>query len=76
MYYIHRIPFYSKVIQKRKKILMEDNSSSQETDGNENISRRKQAFLDTLLTATVDSKPLTVQDIFEEVSTFMFEVCS
>ncbi|KAL5285735.1 hypothetical protein ACFFRR_007423 [Megaselia abdita] len=67
--------FQEEVIEKRRKILMEDSNSSQETttDGNENITRRKRAFLDTLLTATVDNKPLTVQDIFEEVSTFMFE---
>lgn len=56
---------------------MEETSSSLEmtSDGNGNNTRRKRAFLDTLLTATVDDKPLTVQDIFEEVSTFMFEVC-
>ena len=39
------------------------------------MSKRKQGFLDTLLSSTVDGKPLTTQDLFEEVSTFIFEAC-
>lgn len=35
--------------------------------------RQKLAFLDTLLTATIDGRPLTNQEIYEEVSTFIFE---
>ncbi|XP_068145393.1 probable cytochrome P450 4e1 [Drosophila tropicalis] len=37
------------------------------------VGRPKMAFLDNLLTAEVEGKPLTFQQIFEEVSTFMFE---
>lgn len=31
------------------------------------------AFLDTLLSSTIDGRPLIRQEIYEEVSTFMFE---
>lgn len=67
--------FYFKVIEMRRRILMEEENTSQEmTSDGVDVKRRKRAFLDTLLTATVDDKPLTLQDIMEEVSTFMFEV--
>ncbi|KAL5285736.1 hypothetical protein ACFFRR_007424 [Megaselia abdita] len=35
--------------------------------------KRKMAFLDNLLTAEIDNRHLTFQEIFEEVSTFLFE---
>lgn len=37
--------------------------------------RKRTAFLDMLLTATVDGRPLTDQEIGDEVSTFVFAVC-
>lgn len=37
------------------------------------FSRKKMAFLDTLLSSKVDGRPLTSQELYEEVSTFMFE---
>lgn len=35
--------------------------------------KRKMAFLDNLLTAEIDNRHLAFQEIFEEVSTFLFE---
>jgi len=35
--------------------------------------KKKQVFLDLLLNSTIDGKPLSDQDISEEVDTFMFE---
>lgn len=49
--------------------------ASQVDDEIMDATRPKMAFLDNLLTAKVDDKPMTFEDIFEEVSTFMFEVC-
>lgn len=37
------------------------------------LPRKKMAFLDTLLSSTIDGRPLIRQEIYEEVSTFMFE---
>lgn len=37
------------------------------------FSKRKMAFLDTLLSSTIDGRPLNTQEIYEEVSTFIFE---
>lgn len=45
------------------------NTQSAESD----FKKPKMAFLDTLLSSTVDGRPLTIQEIYEEVSTFMFE---
>lgn len=37
------------------------------------FSRKKMNFLDTLLSSTIDGRSLTQQEVYEEVSTFMFE---
>lgn len=60
------------IIDKRRDMLktLDKNKLKLDVDGK----RPKMAFLDNLLTAEVDGKPLTFQEIFEEVSTFMFEV--
>lgn len=68
--------FTDSVIQKRRKQLQQDKQlGSVEFDLNEAdmYSKRKQTFLDLLLNVTVDGKPLSDEDIREEVDTFMFE---
>ncbi|XP_061388493.1 cytochrome P450 4e2-like [Musca vetustissima] len=45
--------------------------STDKFDGD--FKKPKMAFLDTLLSSTVDGRPLTIQEVYEEVSTFMFE---
>ncbi|XP_030388342.1 cytochrome P450 4e2-like [Scaptodrosophila lebanonensis] len=42
------------------------------SEGDE-FKRKKLAFLDTLLSSSIDGRPLTQHEIYEEVSTFMFE---
>ena len=37
------------------------------------FSKRKMAFLDTLLSTSIDGRKLNTQEIYEEVSTFIFE---
>lgn len=56
------------VIDKRLKEI--GNAESQE----DIASDRKKVFLDILIEATVDGRPLTHQEIREEVDTFMFAV--
>ncbi|ETN66704.1 cytochrome P450 4C1 [Anopheles darlingi] len=69
--------FTDAVIQRRRKQLL----SSKQTGGTvsfdmneENLySKRKETFLDLLLSVTIDGQPLSDLDIREEVDTFMFE---
>ncbi|XP_050308447.1 cytochrome P450 4d2-like [Anthonomus grandis grandis] len=64
--------FTNNVIMKRKREL-------ESTKGNGNLEKdslgrkRKMAFLDLILNSTVDGKPLSNEDIREEVDTFTFE---
>ncbi|XP_073811627.1 cytochrome P450 4e3-like [Musca autumnalis] len=46
-------------------------SNHEQTEGD--FKKPKMAFLDTLLSSTIDGRPLTIQEVYEEVSTFMFE---
>lgn len=66
------LPFNDEVIRERK-LFLENNLNSKKNLEEDDIYKKKMAFLDTLLTATVDGKPLTNEQIGEEVSTFMFE---
>ncbi|EDW46937.1 GM21033 [Drosophila sechellia] len=62
--------FTNQIIAKRievRKSGLEDDIKADE------FSRKKMAFLDTLLSSTVDGRLLTSQELYEEVSTFMFE---
>lgn len=57
------------IVARRKKLLNENKSPEDDVEG-----RKKLALLDLLLQATVEGKPLTNDDIREEIDTFMFEV--
>jgi len=63
------------IIEKRRDLIMSEQKNGSANDENVEmcIGKRKKAFLDTLLTSTIDGKPLTNQEIYEEVQTFMFE---
>ncbi|XP_076252737.1 cytochrome P450 4d2-like [Rhynchophorus ferrugineus] len=63
--------FTNNVIESRLKSLQENGGVAKEVD--EMGKKRKLAFLDLLLSSTVDGKPLSKEDIREEVDTFMFE---
>lgn len=63
--------FTDSIIQQRRKSL--DGKPIIETSNEIGI-RNKMAFLDILLKSTVNGKPLSNEEIREEVDTFMFEV--
>ncbi|XP_050081729.1 cytochrome P450 4d2-like [Anopheles aquasalis] len=65
--------FTLSMIDKRRKInedTMRANGAGEQAD--ETFGKRKRALLDTLLEARIDGKPLTDDDIREEVDTFTF----
>uniref|UniRef100_A0A182VPL4 Uncharacterized protein n=3 Tax=Anopheles merus TaxID=30066 RepID=A0A182VPL4_ANOME len=69
--------FTTKIIQSRRRELMEQGGSGGGTVEDEDMAdlgtKRRMAFLDVLLQATIDGRPLTDREIQEEVDTFMFE---
>lgn len=65
--------FTDKVIQERHAELVKKQSSSKNDNDDIGI-KKKTAFLDMLLQATTDGRPLTDIEIRDEVDTFMFEV--
>lgn len=67
--------FTWEVIGKRfEKVKAEMEKKEEIAEENEiNLGRKKQAFLDTLMTSTIDGSHLTTPEIAEEVSTFIFE---
>ncbi|XP_052890671.1 cytochrome P450 4d2-like [Anopheles moucheti] len=62
------------MIDRRRKInqLEEQTRGSEEPNEDESFGKRKRALLDTLLEARIDGKPLTNEEIREEVDTFTF----
>lgn len=71
--------FVDDVIHKRRQELIENvnNNESATADTSSDdigISRKKRTLLDILLQATIDDKPLSDEDIREEVDVFMFGV--
>ncbi|XP_068140567.1 cytochrome P450 4e3 [Drosophila tropicalis] len=61
------------IIEKRIQSLRNAGSQAGQQTDDLSMSRKKMAFLDTLLSSTIDGRPLNQQEIYEEVSTFMFE---
>ncbi|KAL7042776.1 hypothetical protein ACKWTF_001272 [Chironomus riparius] len=65
--------FTTNIIQERRKILMEKKDEDLDHLDDEDIGlKKKMCLLDVLLQSTIDNKPLTNEDIQEEVDTFTF----
>lgn len=57
------------VIKERQEYL------KQEENMEEIVKRKQRCLLDTLLTATIEQRPLSLKEIRDEVNTFIFAVC-
>lgn len=71
--------FVDEVIRKRRQELIEnvnnnENATADTATDDIGISRKKRTLLDILLQSTIDDKPLSDEDIHEEVNVFMFGV--
>eukprot|EP00099_Drosophila_melanogaster_P011879 NP_001286196.1 cytochrome P450-4e2, isoform B [Drosophila melanogaster] len=62
--------FTNEIIAKR---IEAHKSGAVSTNAGDEFTRKKMAFLDTLLSSTIDGRPLNSKELYEEVSTFMFE---
>lgn len=66
--------FTDKIICERREEIIQNANAQIDTSKNDDVGlKRKMAFLDILLQASIDGKPLTNLEIREEVDTFMFE---
>lgn len=65
--------FTSKIIQERRKIVSKEKAENLENLDDDDVGlKKKMCLLDVLLQSTVEGKPLTDDDIQEEVDTFTF----
>ena len=65
--------FTTKLIEERRKILMDKKAEDLEHLDDEDFGlKKKMCLLDVLLQSTIDNKPLSNEDIQEEVDTFTF----
>lgn len=68
-----------KVIEKRKHLLENNNNNKEEENEEDTLNsvlnvKQKKCLLDNLLMAEVDNRPLTFDELFDEVMTFFFAV--
>lgn len=54
--------------------LAENTQTDSPTMASDDSAKPRHAFLDTMLSATIEGRSLTRKEIYEEVSTFMFAV--
>lgn len=67
--------FTKSVIEKRHQELLQNNNKSPSSNIKDDIGTKKKCvFLDVLLQSTIDGKPLTDDDIIDEVETFLLGV--
>ncbi|XP_073846354.1 cytochrome P450 4e2-like [Musca autumnalis] len=64
--------FTYNIIEKRMQMRIDQKSQIGMNTTQDEFTKHRHAFLDTLLSANIDGRPLTSEEIYEEVSTFMF----
>uniref|UniRef100_A0A1I8P7U7 Cytochrome P450 n=1 Tax=Stomoxys calcitrans TaxID=35570 RepID=A0A1I8P7U7_STOCA len=61
------------VIERRIELLNRKRTQKSNAEPEDEFTKRKMAFLDTLLSTSKDGSPFSTQELYEEVSTFIFE---